>query len=111
MTSDNLSTWLSTRYANRNRNKQQEGDKPQVGDRNNTRQARKKSSSGRCCSNIQDEEIKEWLTPKRAKMMESNLRESYASRKMDEDDHRDDQGIFASLITKEPEGVELGVIK
>ena len=44
-------------------------------------------------------------------MMESNLRESYASRKMDEDDHRDDQGIFASLITKEPEGVELGVIK
>ena len=100
LTSDNLSTWLSTRYANRNRNKQQDGQK--VGERNNTRQARKKSASARGRSNIQDDEIKEWLTPKRAKMMETNnLSEGYASTEMDEDDLGDDQGKFALRISME----------
>ena len=69
LTSDNLSTWLSTRYASRNKNKQHGSG---FEDNNKIRQARKKSSSGRAQTMIDSEGYLEWLTPKRAKIMEYN---------------------------------------
>ena len=68
LTSDNLSTWLSTRYASRNKNKARETG---LEANNKIRQQRKKSSSGRTPNIIESEEYVDWLTPKRAKVMES----------------------------------------
>ena len=85
LTSDNLSTWLSTRYAARNRIEQNRrvgaeslenrGTKSRelgLEANNMIRQQRKKSSSGRTPSLIDSEEYVDWLTPKRAKVVESN---------------------------------------
>ena len=68
LTSDNLSTWLSTRYASRNKSKARETG---LEANNKIRQQRKKSSSGRAQNIIDSEEYVDWLTPKRAKVVES----------------------------------------
>jgi len=68
LTSDNLSTWLSTRYAFRNKIKANE---PGSEANNKIRQERKKSSSGRAPSMIESEGYVDWLTPKRAKVVDS----------------------------------------
>ena len=70
LTSDNLSTWLSTRYANRNKSKARElGSEVD----NKIRQERKKSSSGRSHNDITESEgYFNWLTPKRAKIVEND---------------------------------------
>ena len=75
LTSDNLSTWLSTRYASRNKieqNRRAAAESLENRDINMIRQQRKKSSSGRTPSIIDSEEYVDWLTPKRAKVVECN---------------------------------------
>ena len=70
LTSDNLSTWLSTRYANRNKSKARELG---LEVDNKIRQERKKSSSGRGHNDVTDSEgYFNWLTPKRAKIVEND---------------------------------------
>ena len=70
LTSDNLSTWLTTRYANRNKSKVRELG--QDAD-NHIRQERKKSSSGRGHNDVADSDgYFNWLTPKRAKIVDND---------------------------------------
>ena len=70
LTSDNLSTWLTTRYANRNKSKVRELG---LEADNKIRQERKKSSSGRSHNDDLDSEgYFNWLTPKRAKVNEND---------------------------------------
>ena len=74
LTSDNLSTWLSTRcYANRNKNRTPTSDGDQ-NDNYKTRQARKSLAWERGVNSREDVNKNEdyllaWLSPKRAKMM------------------------------------------
>ena len=63
LTSDNLSTWLSTRYATRNKNKTNQTI-PEAN--NGIRHERKKSSSERATG--KPDGFVDWLTPKRAKL-------------------------------------------
>ena len=74
LTSDNLSTWLSTRYATRNKNNRTESGSY---DKNRARQERKKSSSERANTTTESEGYLEWLSPKRAKMAASNINKKF----------------------------------
>jgi len=70
LTSDNLSTWLTTRYANRNKSKVRELGQDVD---NHIRQERKKSSSGRGHNDVADSDgYFNWLTPKRAKIVDND---------------------------------------
>ena len=70
LTSDNLSTWLTTRYANRNKSKVRELGQDVD---NQIRQERKKSSSGRGYDDVTDSDgYFNWLTPKRAKIVDND---------------------------------------
>ena len=77
LTSENLSTWLSTRYAAHNKSKVRA-----LGTAGNDkiRRDRKKSSSERAHDLTNSEGYVEWLTPKRAKLVASNTSPSIAMR-------------------------------
>ena len=70
LASDNvcLQTWLSTRYATRNKSRANQI----LPDANNDiRLERKKSSSERTTKNAESDGFVDWLTPKRAKLIDS----------------------------------------
>ena len=70
LTSDNvcLQTWLSTRYATRNKSRTNQ-ILPEAN--NAIRHERKKSSSERTTKNEDSDGFVDWLTPKRAKLIDS----------------------------------------
>ena len=70
LTSDNvcLQTWLSTRYATRNKSRSNQ-ILPEAN--NDIRHERKKSSSERTTKNADSDGFVDWLTPKRAKLIDS----------------------------------------
>ena len=70
LASDNvcLQTWLSTRYATRNKSRTNQ-ILPEAN--NDIRQERKKSSSERTTKNEDSDGFVDWLTPKRAKLIDS----------------------------------------
>ena len=70
LASDNvcLQTWLSTRYATRNKSRANQ-ILPEAN--NDIRQERKKSSSERTNTNADSDGFVDWLTPKRAKLIDS----------------------------------------
>ena len=70
LTSDNvcLQTWLSTRYATRNKSRTNQ-ILPEAN--NAIRHERKKSSSERTTTNADSDGFVDWLTPKRAKLIDS----------------------------------------
>jgi len=73
LTSDNLSTWLTTRYATRNKSKVRELG---LEVDNKIRRERKKSSSGRCYDDVDSEGYFNWLTPKKAKISECDVNDN-----------------------------------
>ena len=75
LTSDNMSTWLSTRYANQCNHVSNKCKARELGSEvdSKIRQQRKKSSSGRSHNDESESEgYFNWLTPKRAKMVEND---------------------------------------
>ena len=96
LTSDNvcLQTWLSTRYATRNKSRANQ-ILPEAN--NSIRHERKKSSSQRTTKNADSEGFVDWLTPKRAKLIDScpdASMEISSEHNMCQDDNRSKYIIF-----------------
>ena len=96
LTSDNLSTWLTTRYATRNKSKVRELG---LEVDNKIRRERKKSSSGRC-NDVESEGYFNWLTPKKAKISESDANDNMKTSVQSTIVSDEQSNCFIHLITE-----------